>query len=650
MDDVLGRIRSIAGASVYVPLTDGELLDRFARQHDDGAFAELLHRHGPMVLALCRGVLRDTHQAADAFQATFLVLVQKAGSIRDAATLGNWLYGVARRVATRTRAGNNRRSSQELLCAEIAEQPGEPGWSEVFPIIDEEIARLPSKYRKPVVLCYLEGKTNDEAARLLNWPPGTVKGRMSRARDMLRARLLRRGVAPVVAAGCLEQTLHAAPVPPQLIGAATTAARHLADGGSWASIPVSPQVSCLVKGVLFSMSLTRLKLISVLALSVLVGLGACGLAIRSLDRFGNTAAVLDSSALHAAVVDPTGELRSGGANLALPEGVTTDQGSVGYFANASGGIDAVEFTSGKVVWTTQEAQLPLVAFGDQVAAQVYVKDKPALLRVVLLDVRDKGKISKQFETSFKEPVKDQSGYRFSIHGTVIKDELVLEWQSRYLQGGGPPPPRGRAVRNRTSQGAVRIDLRTAKITEQPKPALTSPQRPDALKAVRLREYWTGSEWRSDPLVVGKKTAVVARQKENAFVLQTWDSGSDALDTPVVLFKYDNSLFPQLTTDRRHLAVHKGLPKEGLGEEDYAWWIFSLETGKLVGKISYEEDTRALAVVGDKVLYMTEDTETRAGEEKPVYPHRLTGVDLKTRKILWRRNVRGQYNFGEDRVP
>src|SRR3954454_3513196 len=187
-------------------LNDEQLLDRFLDRDDDSsvsearaeaAFRAIVVRHGPMVLGVCRHVLNQQQDAEDAFQATFLVLARKAGSIRDRRVLARWLYEVAYRIAMRARTNGVRRRTHERQGGEMAATVtiDNHGWIELRPVLHEEVNRLPEKYRMPVILCYLEGKTNEEVAELLQWPVGTVKGRLSRARDILRSRLTRRGLA-----------------------------------------------------------------------------------------------------------------------------------------------------------------------------------------------------------------------------------------------------------------------------------------------------------------------------------------------------------------------------------------------------------------------------------------------------------------------
>jgi RNA polymerase sigma factor (sigma-70 family) len=183
------------------------LLDRFIAHGDEAAFADLLARYGPLVLGACRRVLQHEQDAEDAFQATFLVLARKAGSINKRQALGNWLYGVAYRVALQVRrgAGRWRTVAKPLLDVPGPEEgPGESR-SDLRPILDEEVRRLPTKFRDAVVLCYLEGKSTEEAAAALGCPRGTVLSRLARARDRLRGRLVRRGV--ILSAGALATFL-----------------------------------------------------------------------------------------------------------------------------------------------------------------------------------------------------------------------------------------------------------------------------------------------------------------------------------------------------------------------------------------------------------------------------------------------------------
>jgi RNA polymerase sigma factor (sigma-70 family) len=257
--------------------SDDDLLERFVTRRDEAAFAALVARHGPMVFGVCRRLLRHAQDTEDAFQATFLILIRKAASIGRRELLANWLYGVAARVAARARLVAAKRRTRETTDMErVARAEREPAESTELPlVIEEEVRRLPAKYRGPVVLCYLEGRTNEEAAGELHWPVGTVKGRLARAREMLRKRLTRRGLALSTAAfsAALSAEALAAPLPPVLVDSTLKAAMSFAAGDAAAAGLVSAQAAALTKGVLHTMFMTKMKMLAamVLVLAVLVG-------------------------------------------------------------------------------------------------------------------------------------------------------------------------------------------------------------------------------------------------------------------------------------------------------------------------------------------------------------------------------------------
>ncbi|HEX5271995.1 MAG TPA: sigma-70 family RNA polymerase sigma factor, partial [Gemmataceae bacterium] len=192
---VLRHVRKLAAAPA-AEAADCALLERFVRRRDEAAFEALLARHGPLVLGACRRLLGDGADADDAFQATFLVLVRRAGSVRRAASLGPWLYGVATRVALKMRRAAARRHTHEGRAAMTARtDDGPEPADDLRPVLDEELGRLPEKYRAALVACYLEGHTHAQAAARLGWPPGSVAKRLARGLDLLRGRLSGRGLA-----------------------------------------------------------------------------------------------------------------------------------------------------------------------------------------------------------------------------------------------------------------------------------------------------------------------------------------------------------------------------------------------------------------------------------------------------------------------
>ena len=276
LGDVLRRIGRSAGLQGVLSLTDAQLLERFAARRDEPAFAALMVRHGPMVLCVCRRMLHDAGQAEDAFQAAFLVLARKAAAIQRRPLLSAWLYGVAYKVAARLRGRVWKRQAREKP-ADLDALPAaaEGDARDLQPVVQEEVHRLPDKYRHPVILCYLEGKTHEEAAVLLHCPLGTVKGRLARARDLLRVRLTRRGVT--AGEGAWTSALLACPMAPRagLVDATIRAASSFAAGDATAGGLASAQALVLSQGALRTMILTKVKITAALALiaALLGGVG-----------------------------------------------------------------------------------------------------------------------------------------------------------------------------------------------------------------------------------------------------------------------------------------------------------------------------------------------------------------------------------------
>jgi RNA polymerase sigma factor (sigma-70 family) len=267
MQNIRGAVLLPDGAG----LSDGQLLECYVRRREETAFAALVRRHGPMVWGVCLRVLGNHHDAEDAFQAAFLVLVRKAAAVVPRALVANWLHGVAYRTALKAKALAARRRAKERLVARMPEPETveQDHWCDLQPLLDRELSRLPDKYRVPVVLCDLEGKTYQEAARQVGCPPGTLSARLTRARATLARRLARHGplLSGASLAAVLSQGSGSARVPAPLV-ASTIRATGV----------VSANVAALTEGVLKSMLLTRLKIATaVLLLLAAAGLGAGGL-------------------------------------------------------------------------------------------------------------------------------------------------------------------------------------------------------------------------------------------------------------------------------------------------------------------------------------------------------------------------------------
>jgi RNA polymerase sigma factor (sigma-70 family) len=284
-------LRHLRGLATAGDVPDGQLLEEFTARRAESAFAALVRRHGPMVFGVCRRVLRNRHDSEDAFQATFLTLARKAPSIGQRDSVGSWLYQVAYHVAVRARERAANRQKREERTA--ARAPGDPldevTGRELLTVLDEELMRLPERLRAPLVLCHLQGKTRDEAARALGWSLATLKRRLGEGREALRARLTARGLglSAALLTAALMPTAEGATVPASLAGAAVHVA--LTAGGA-----APPAVARLAESALRGAGAVRLKA----AAAVLL---AAGVAVLGAGAFARQKATSEAAAAPAEV-------------------------------------------------------------------------------------------------------------------------------------------------------------------------------------------------------------------------------------------------------------------------------------------------------------------------------------------------------------
>ncbi len=275
MNRVLHHIRRVALLNASNSPSDAELLELFLHRRDEAAFEAILRRHAPMVLGVCRRVLRHTQDAEDAFQATFLVLARKAASLRSRDLLGHWLYGIALRTALKARAMNHRRRARENRAGMNARptEPADEPSEELLARLDVEIQRLPDKYRMPIVLCELQGKSRKDVAAMLGLPEGTLSWRLAYARKLLAGRL---GTGAALCACMFSVALAreaSAAVPGPLIRATVKTALRMIRGEILRAGTVPAHVLTLTDGVMRAMFLSKIKGIGAIVLALAVGMG-----------------------------------------------------------------------------------------------------------------------------------------------------------------------------------------------------------------------------------------------------------------------------------------------------------------------------------------------------------------------------------------
>ncbi len=407
--ELLSGLNTLTHVGVTGNLSDAQLLDRFIAGSDETAevaFEALVARHGPMVLDVCGNVLRDQHNAQDAFQATFLVLASRAGSIRRRDALASWLLAVARRVALRSRADLARRRVYERRAAEAkadrSPQPPEP-WSELY----EEIDRLPERYRDPVVLCYLEGLSTQTAALRFGCPHGTILSRLSRARERLRGGLTRRGLAPngLVAAGIAPEKVPTA-TPPKLLTATVRASMRFTGQPTGAASLLSTTAVALAKGVLHTMMISRLKTVGAAML-------ACVLTLEGIQSFA------PGSAAQAKPRQPAEIVLLSEAHRKDAAGVTTEQ------------ITTTLEPANDKLWATIMSRWPVEREGDAMKhvslyfALVNDSDKAVTSKIKSSKLLINGKAYDKWTTIVSELDSPHASARLMRFDSLRPDEGIL---------------------------------------------------------------------------------------------------------------------------------------------------------------------------------------------------------------------------------
>jgi RNA polymerase sigma factor (sigma-70 family) len=415
MSNIFRNVSQAVARMGEVGRTDGQLLESFLRERDETAFEALVRRHGPMVLGVCRRVTGHAQDAEEAFQAAFLVLARKAASVRPREQLARWLYGVAYKTALKARVAAARRRTRERQVPAMPQPQARPEPSdELCPVLDRELSRLPEKYRLPLVLCALEGRTYREAARQLGLSEGALSVRLVRAKVKLAARLSRLGLG--LAAGSLSAVLAAdaaASVPAPLVSSTVRGAAMFAAGRT-AADTIPTRVMALAKEVLGAMRLAQLKAAAVVAVAVLgAGLAAGGLAYRS-GHSENPGVPLVADVAPGA---PREEGERGAKPPPREEGeVPRKRGPYGFV------ILGPTLKGGKVVFDLE-----------------YGRSVTGLVRFIVED--SDGKKLWEVEASGQTAIKQIT------YGVVPADPRYSLQQQKYPAGGNPPQDiRGRTVR------------------------------------------------------------------------------------------------------------------------------------------------------------------------------------------------------------
>ena len=330
----------------------------------------------------------------------------------------------------------------------------------------------------------------------------------------------------------------------------------------------------------------------------------------------------------------------------LPGGAAAPDGKTGYVTNPKGGIDAINLESGELLWETKDASRALAAFPKGLAAWALVPGKANSVRILVFD--SKGKRQRESDpVVFPDWVSVSLTYgrSFAAQAEIVKGDLLLSWEAHaFYAGGARPPPEVVKAAKKDASGTARINLETGKVEMLKAMVATGPALPKELEKVTSRQYWIGSTWETRPLAVGNTLAALEQQalpgEKQRLLLQRWDlKTGKALDKTVLL--EGKELWPRVQPDRRYVFVHQALVKEQLPAGDYAWWIFSLQTGKQVGKVPFEPSGQEMGVIGPRVFFVVPGAAKRPPGFPMLQPRSLRALDLATGKTLWERPIEPQ---------
>jgi hypothetical protein len=354
-----------------------------------------------------------------------------------------------------------------------------------------------------------------------------------------------------------------------------------------------------------------------------------------------TSAVLSGALLSVSVLFGA-PLPEQAGTVPIPGGIADGAGKRGYITGEKGGVEAVDLETGKTLWSSAAAQKPLALVGGKLLAQAQEMGKPNQVRVITFDAEG-GKVRESEPVVFPDWVVIGLTYgrSFTSRGEVQKGDLYLHWQARaWYAGGARPTPQIEQAARKNADGVARVNLETGKVEMLAKDLglETEPKLPAALEKITSQQYWTGADWKTKPLVTGSVVAVLTQEGKGdqaTLSLRRWELATGK-ELETLKLMEGKSLWPQVTLEGSHVFVHQALPKEKLPEGDYAWWVFSLATGKQVAKLPYGPMEGA-AVLGTKVLIGGADP--GAGPPRGPFgapqPRALRAIELATGKELWK---------------
>jgi hypothetical protein len=336
------------------------------------------------------------------------------------------------------------------------------------------------------------------------------------------------------------------------------------------------------------------------------------------------------------------------ASLPIPGGVADSEGRTGFITGSDGHIDALDLQSGNVLWRTAEQARPVALVGTRLAAWSPVPDKANRLRVLVFDTTQEGKLTLEaIPVTFPDwvAVGLTHGRTFSVTGEAAGDNVLLRWEAHaFYAGGAPPPPEVIRAAKKDAAGVAQVGLKSGKVRMLDVKEVPSPNPapvPQALKEVKSRQYWTGKSWETGPLIAGSVLAALEQPEKTGpkqkLLLRRWELKTGKALEPITLIE-GKELWPQIALGGQHVFVHQALVKEQLPAGDYAWWVFSLETGKQLGKVSFEPGAEGLAVLGSRALFLVPGVAKKRPPGGPFgfppQPRSLKAFDLASGRLLW----------------